>query len=92
MQTAPSAVESPQTLNIWKDEVTGSETKYPAGVDKRENLSRSEFLHEYVLKNRCVILKDAARATGRLFASGLLLFSKRSTGPLKFQCWSVSAR
>src|SRR5262249_26522560 len=30
-------------------------------IDKREKLSRKEFLHEYVLKNRCVVLKDAAQ-------------------------------
>jgi len=54
--------EAPRTLNIWKDEVTGSDTDYSAGqIDKREKLSRKEFLHEYVLKNRSVVLKDAAR-------------------------------
>jgi len=30
-------------------------------VDKREKLYKKEFLHEYVLKNRPVVLKDAAR-------------------------------
>jgi hypothetical protein len=46
-------IDTPQRLNIWKDEMTGSETDYPAGqIDKREKLSRKEFLHEYVLKNR----------------------------------------
>lgn len=60
MQTPKT--EAPQTLNIWKDELTGSDTEYtPGQIDKREKLSRKEFLHEYVLKNRSVVLKDAAR-------------------------------
>jgi histone arginine demethylase JMJD6 len=51
-----------KTLNIWKDEITGSDTTYGEGqIDKREKLSRKEFLHEYVLKNRPVVLKDAAQ-------------------------------
>jgi hypothetical protein len=49
-------------MDIWQDEVTGSETAYPTEqVDKRINLSRKEFLHEYILKNRPVVLKDAAQ-------------------------------
>lgn len=61
MQNAPGPIERPQTLNIWKDEVTGSETEYSEGVDKSENLSRSEFLHKDVFKNGFVILKDAVK-------------------------------
>lgn len=55
-------VQDSQILNIWKDAVTGSEVEYEEGqIDRRENLSRDEFLHEYVLKNRPVVLTDAAR-------------------------------
>ena len=51
-----------QTLNIWKDETSASDQEHALDqVDKRENLTREEFLHEYVLKNRPVVLKDAAR-------------------------------
>jgi hypothetical protein len=53
----------PQTLNIWKNEITEPEAGYSSGqIDKRECLSREEFLHEYVLKNRPVVLKNAARS------------------------------
>jgi hypothetical protein len=49
-------------LNIWRDDRTGSETDYSEGqIDKREKLSREEFLREYVMKNRPVVLKDGAR-------------------------------
>jgi len=57
-----TAIENPGVLNLWKDEITGSDTQYScAEIDKREKLSRREFLHEYVLKNRPVVLKDAAQ-------------------------------
>lgn len=51
------------TLDIWKDVAVGSGDVGNSmdQIDKRENLSRKEFLHEYVLKNRPVVLKDAAR-------------------------------
>jgi histone arginine demethylase JMJD6 len=53
--------EHPQILDIWKDELTGSDVDYPSGqIDKREKLSRKEFLNEYVLKNIPVVLKDGA--------------------------------
>jgi len=45
----------PATLNIWSEENT------PGQIDKRENLSKKEFLHEYVLKNRPVVLINAAK-------------------------------
>ncbi len=52
----------PNTLNIWKDELTRSaEECAPSQIDKRDNLTRKEFLHEYVLKGRPVVLKDAAK-------------------------------
>ncbi len=55
-------VEKSGRLNIWKDEVSGSDSDYgPSQIDKREGLSRKEFLHEYVLKNRPVVLKDGAK-------------------------------
>ena len=47
------------TLNIWND---ADGVSQPSGqIDKREKLSLKEFMHEYVLKNRPVVLKDAAR-------------------------------
>src|SRR5262249_39931335 len=47
---------------IWQDEARGSETDNPVcPIDKRDKLSRKEFLHEYILKNRPVVLKDAAQ-------------------------------
>jgi hypothetical protein len=53
---------SSQKFSIWTDEVTGSDTEYqPGQIDRRERLSREEFLHEYVQRNRPVILTDAAR-------------------------------
>lgn len=58
----PTHIENPTTLNIWKDGVTGSETEYPPGqIDKRSNLSRKEFLHEYVLRNRPVVITDSTK-------------------------------
>src|SRR5882672_3576737 len=59
MQTS---VQLPNNLDIWTEFSTGSVPTSPAGqIDRRENLSRKEFLHEYVLKNQPVILKDAAK-------------------------------
>jgi histone arginine demethylase JMJD6 len=56
-----------RALNIWKDELTGSDTDYPSGqIDKREKLSRKEFVHEYVLKNLPVVLKDGAEGWNAL--------------------------
>src|SRR5262245_25018009 len=49
------------TLDIWKDETGADANRADTQVDKRDSLSREEFLHEYVLKNRPVVLKDAAR-------------------------------
>jgi hypothetical protein len=58
-----ASTEDHPTLDIWKDQISGSEACSSTGeIDKRENLSRREFLHEYVLKNRPVVLKDAARS------------------------------
>jgi histone arginine demethylase JMJD6 len=57
----------PHTLNIWTDQETNFHDSH-GGIDKREKLSQKEFLYEYVLPNRPVILKDAARgwpAVGR---------------------------
>src|SRR2546425_6620681 len=50
--------EAPPTLDIWANSGTN---RTEGQIDKRENLSRKELLHEYVLKNRSVVLKDAAR-------------------------------
>jgi histone arginine demethylase JMJD6 len=51
-----------QTLNIWADEITGAHKNCRDNqIDKRQNLSRKEFLHEYVLKGRSVVLTDAVR-------------------------------
>lgn len=48
-------------FSMWRDERTGSESEYVVGqIDKREKLSRTEFLNEYVLKNKPVVFKDAA--------------------------------
>ena len=55
-------VKPSAAIIIWQDEVTGSETDYPVGqIDKRDKHSRKAFLHEYILKNRPVVLKDAAQ-------------------------------
>ena len=62
MEQVLQAPQTSHTLNIWKDESSGSETEYASvPIDKREKLSLKEFLHEYVLKNRPVVLTDAAR-------------------------------
>jgi len=50
--------QSADTLDLWAEDPTGSAT---GSIDKREKLSRKEFLHEYVLKNRPVVITDAAR-------------------------------
>ena len=55
-----SDVEKSTRLNIWKDSQSGSSTEY-SSIDKRQGLSREEFLREYVLKNRPVVLLDTAR-------------------------------
>jgi histone arginine demethylase JMJD6 len=49
-----------KALNIWMDDATNLRHSSNR-IDKRERLSKKEFLHEYVLKNRPVVLKDAAR-------------------------------
>lgn len=57
-----TAATAKSALSLWRDELSGSESDYaPGQVDKRENLSRREFLHEYVLRNKPVVFKDAAR-------------------------------
>jgi hypothetical protein len=48
--------QDPNTLSIWTDDAAAFNE-----VDKRETLSAKEFVHEYVLKGRSVVLKDAAR-------------------------------
>lgn len=49
-------------LDIWKrDSDSHGTTCDEFQIDKREKLSRKEFLNEYILKNRPVVLKDAAR-------------------------------
>jgi len=53
----------PRTLNIW-DGIGPTGSGLPASsqqIDRRDNLSQNEFVHEYVLRNRPVILTDAAR-------------------------------
>ena len=45
-------------LNIWTEEARAQSA---GNIDKRENLSSKEFLNEYVLKNRPVVLKDACK-------------------------------
>jgi len=51
-----------QLLNIWENEEAFLKPVESSDyIDKRENLSKREFLHEYVLKNKPVVLKDAAR-------------------------------
>src|SRR5262249_33528627 len=55
-------VNAAGTLDIFSDVAGISERDIlTEQIDKREKLSRKEFLHEYVLKNRCVVLKDAAQ-------------------------------
>jgi histone arginine demethylase JMJD6 len=46
-----------RTRSIWNDEQANLE--HVDQIDKRDNLSRKEFLHEYVLKNRSVVLKNS---------------------------------
>jgi histone arginine demethylase JMJD6 len=64
MATAPqqqkidTKLRTPGMLNIWTEE---ARARSAGDIDKRENLSRKEFLHEYVLKNRPVVLKDACK-------------------------------
>ena len=49
-------------LDIWASTAaTAQRDSLSVAVDKREKLTKKEFLHEYVLKNRPVVLKDAAR-------------------------------
>ena len=69
MQTVAeiSTTTTPKLLNIWQDAVTRPIAATRSGsVDKRERLSRREFLHDYVLKGRPVILTDAAQGWGAL--------------------------
>src|SRR5579863_2626937 len=48
-------------LDIWREFRSDSQGTETGEIDKRERLSRSEFLHEYVLKNRPVVLKGATQ-------------------------------
>src|ERR1700685_3842025 len=57
MQTV---IAGSQTMNIWMNGAPEPDLSTPQ-IDKREKLSRKDFLHEYVLPNRPVVLKDAAR-------------------------------
>jgi histone arginine demethylase JMJD6 len=50
---------APNTLDTWMAPEPGASSS-ARQVDRRANLSKKEFLHEYVLKNRPVILTDAA--------------------------------
>jgi histone arginine demethylase JMJD6 len=47
-------------LSIWTEETVGKEA-IAVLIDRRENLSKKEFLNEYVLRNLPVILTDAAQ-------------------------------
>ena len=64
MATAPqqqkidTKTHDPGMLNIWTEEARAQSA---GDIDKRENLSRKEFLNEYVLKNLPVVLKDACK-------------------------------
>lgn len=49
----------PNTFDAWMAPDAGSATSQTQ-IDRREKLSKKDFLHEYVLKNRPVVLKDAA--------------------------------
>src|ERR1700676_5283055 len=51
-------IENSGMLNIWTEE---ARARSAGAIDKREKLSRKEFLNEYVLKNRPVVLKDACQ-------------------------------
>jgi histone arginine demethylase JMJD6 len=53
-------LQDSKALDIWNDRVTGPDI-HSVGVDKREKLSRREFLYDYVLKNRPVVITDAVR-------------------------------
>ena len=53
-----SITQPPDTQDLWAGAPEGSTT---GSIDKREKLSRKEFLHEYVLKNRPVVITDASR-------------------------------
>src|SRR5689334_10740510 len=56
-------IEKTHTFDIWSNSDVASQSSGPIDqIDKRDKLSRKEFLHEYVLKNRPVVLKDAARS------------------------------
>ena len=55
-------VKPAQMLRIWSDGLSGSENREVGPIDRRERLSKREFLQEYVLKNRPVILTDAAQS------------------------------
>lgn len=57
MQTQKQDAE---IFSIWQKDSTQVDTR-DNQIDKRENLSKKEFIQEYVLKNRPVVLKDAAR-------------------------------
>ena len=48
-----------QTLRIWDEPPVAAGGDHHEGIDRREKLSKKEFLHEYVLKRRNVILTDA---------------------------------
>jgi hypothetical protein len=64
MATAPqqqkidTKTRGPEMLNIWTEEARAQSA---GDIDKRENISRKEFLNEYVLKNLPVVLKDACK-------------------------------
>ena len=55
METSQAA-----TLDAWMTPEAGA-AQSEKQIDKREKLTKKEFLHEYVLKNRPVVLKDAAQ-------------------------------
>src|SRR5262249_45559777 len=57
-----ATVATLSALDIWKGQLSGSGPDVrSAQIDKREKLSRKEFLHEYVRKNRPVVITDAVR-------------------------------
>lgn len=49
-----------RALDIWTEQATPSDLA-ARQIDRREKLSSRDFVHEYVLKNRSVVLTDAAR-------------------------------
>jgi hypothetical protein len=70
------------TLDIWKDQPSASAPGSSDGqIDKREKLSRKEFLHEYVQKNRPVVITDAAREWKALSKWTPKFFSARERLP-----------